>query len=519
MNKLQEREHVMKFKRIDLFSKDEIEEIHGASMQLLSEVGMKVDSEETRVLLAKNGAIVDEKSNFVRFPESLIKEKLKTVPNSFTLYGPNESFHFEVNTTSTQFGTIGTPVKIYDPQSKKGVRKTVMEDTIKQIRIVDSLKHVMASHVDVWPNDINYLALHVHCIYQWAKNTKKAYGLGCIGKLASQDMMNMVSIVAGGEEEIIKKPRLIGFMNPTSPLHLPQIMTNGFSIFTKYKQPTIIAPEALAGTSSPITIAGLLAQTNAEIVASVVLSQIYNPGAPVFFGTVSHVTDMKTGNSAIGSVETGLISGGIAQLARFYGIPSRGPGAVTDSKLLDLQNGMERMQTLMWAALTGINYVTCAGTFEATLSEALELLVIDDELIGMIKRALEGVEVNEDTLAVDLIKKIALSEKKGSNFLGEMHTMKYMKKELYMASLLDRNRRNTWYKKGSKDLIQVAREKVEQILQTHEPPELDPTIEAKLKEYIKEVEARTFEYYKKVEGITSGSVSISGVTEIKSDDA
>ncbi len=508
----------MKFKKIDLFSSDEIEQIHSTSMQLLSEVGIKIDCAETRALLSKNGAEVDDNSTFVRFPESLIKEKLKSVPKSFTLHGPKDSFHFEVNTETTQFATIGTPVKIYSPESKKGVRKTVMEDTITQIRIVDSLKNIVASHVDVWPNDINYLALHVHCIYQWAKNTRKAYGLGCIGKLASQDMMNMVAIVVGGDEELINKPRLIGFMNPTSPLHLPQIMTNGFSIFAKYKQPTIIAPEALAGTSAPVTIAGLLAQTNAEIVGSAVLSQIYNPGAPIFFGTVSHATDMRSGNSALGSVETGLITAGIAQLARFYHIPSRGPGAVTDSKLLDLQNGYERMQTLMWAALAGINYITCAGTYEATLSEALELLVIDDELIDMIKRALEGVSVSEETLAIDLIKKVALSEKKGSNFLGEMHTIKFSKKELVIPSLSDRNRRNTWYKKGSKDMISVAREKVDALLQNYTPPQLDSGIEMQLKEYIKTVEGRSFDYYKQVEGISSGTVSISGVGEIKSED-
>lgn len=508
----------MKFKKINLFSSDEIEDIHSTSMKLLSEVGIKIDSPETRSLLKENGASIYNNSNFVKFPESLVKERLKSVPKSFKLYGSKESFHFEVNTETTQFATIGTPVKIYAPKTKKGVRKTVLDDTITQIRIVDSLENIMASHVDVWANDVNYLALHAHCIYQWAKNTRKPYGLGCLGRLASQDMMDMASVVVGGEDTLIKKPRLVGFMNPTSPLHLPQIMTNGFSIFTKYKQPTIVAPEALAGTSSPVTIAGLLAQTNAEIIGSIVLSQIYNPGAPVFFGTVSHVTDMRSGNSAIGSIETGLITAGIAQLARHYGIPSRGPGAVTDSKLLDLQNGYERMQTLMWAALSGINYITCAGTYEATLVEALELLVIDDELAGMIKRALEGVNVNEDTLAYDVIKKVTTSDKRGSNFLGEMHTMKYMKKELYTPKVSDRNRRNTWAKKGAKDIIELAREKVDQILKNYQPPELDSTIEKQLKEFIQKIEARSFEYYKKAEGITSGSVSLSGVKDLKADD-
>ncbi|GAH84236.1 unnamed protein product, partial [marine sediment metagenome] len=185
--------------------------------------------------------------------------------------------------------------------------------------------------------DIQYTTIHARCIYEWAKNTRKPYGLGVYGKLASTDMINMVSIVVGGNDELINKPRLVGFFNPTSPLHLPQIMTNGLQIFAKYKQPTIVAPEALAGSSAPVTLAGLLAQTNAEILGGAILAQIFNPGAPIFYGTVSHITDMRSGNSAIGSIETGLITAGIAQLARFYNIPSRGPGLVTDSKCFDLQ--------------------------------------------------------------------------------------------------------------------------------------------------------------------------------------
>ena len=285
-----------------------------------------MDAEDTRELFEKNGANIDNETNFVKIPETLVKDKLKTVPSSFKIYGPDGSFNFEVNTTSTKFATIGTPVKLYDSSHPKELRKVIFEDNIKQLRIVDSLEHIMCSHVDIWPSDIPYLELHCHCIREWARHSFKPYGLGCIGRVASQDMMNLLTIIVGSEEELIKRPRFVGFMNPTSPLHLPQIMTNGFEVFAKYKQPTIVAPEALAGTSAPVTLAGLLTQTNAEILGGIVLSQLYNPGAPVFFGTVSQTTDMRSGNSAIGSIGTGLITTGIAQLARYYNIPSRGPG-------------------------------------------------------------------------------------------------------------------------------------------------------------------------------------------------
>ncbi len=500
----------MKLKRIEVLSNDEIQTIHSATVKLLSKVGIKVDSPSARTLFKDYGAEINDNDLFIKIPESLIKEKLKQVPDSFKLYGPDGKFNFEVNTTSTQFATIGTPVKIYDPSKKSGVRKTILTDTINQIRIVDSLKNINCSHIDVWPNDVNYLSLHAHCIYQWVHNTRKPYGLGCLGRLASQDMMNMASIIVGSEEELIKNARFVGFMNPTSPLHLPQIMTNGLEIFAKYKQPTIIAPEALAGATAPVTLAGLLTQINAEIIGGIVLAQLFNSGAPVFFGTVSTITDMKSGNAALGSIETGLITTAIAQLARFYNIPSRGPGGITDSKVLDVQCGFERLQTLLVAAQAGVNYITCAGTYEETLVEALELLVIDDELADIAKRLIEGINVNEETIALDVIEKVATSSKKGVNYLSEAHTRKFMRKELYIPMLIDRNRRSTWRKKGSKDIIGRAKDKVEQILQSFNPPDVDKEIETKLLDYIKEVESRTLENYKIAEGISTGSVSIPG---------
>jgi trimethylamine--corrinoid protein Co-methyltransferase len=321
----------------------------------------------------------------------------------------------------------------------------------------------------------------------------------------------------GGEEELIKNARFVGFMNPTSPLHLPLLMTNGLEIFAKYKQPTIIAPEALAGATAPVTMAGLLTQINAEIIGGIVLTQLYKSGAPVFFGTVSTITDMKSGNAALGSIETGLITTAIAQLAQYYNIPSRGPGSITDSKVLDVQCGFERLQTLLVAAQAGINYITCAGTYEETLVESLELLVIDDELVGIVKRLLEGINVDEETIALDVIKKVASNPKKGVNYLGEAHTRKFMRKELFIPTLIDRNRRSTWRKKGSKDIIGRAGEKVEHILQSFIPPELDKEIERELLDYIKVVEKRTLDYYKNKEGISSGSVSLPG-KEIKVND-
>ena len=419
----------MRLRQLRVLSKEDLENIHFATLELFEKVGIKVDDEKTRKLFQENGAEINEETHFVKIPESLVKEKLKVVPNSFKLYGPDGTYNFEVDTNKIYFTTIGASVKMYDPAHKNNIRKSLLEDNIKQLRLVDKLDHIACSQIDFWPSDVKYTTIHAVCINQWARNSHKPFGHGCYGKTVSEDSIKMASIIAGGETEIIKHPRLFGIFNPTSPLHLPKIMTNGLEVFTKYKQPMIIAPEALAGTSAPVTLAGLLTQTNAEILGGIILAQLYNSGAPVFYGSVSHTTDMRTGNSAIGSIETGLITTGIAQLSKFYGIPSRALGSVTDSKCLDLQNGIERFQTLMFAAFAGINFITCAGTYEATLAGALELTVIDNEIAGMVERALEGIKVNENTIGLEVIEKVATSKVKGATYLGEKHTRKYMKEE------------------------------------------------------------------------------------------
>jgi trimethylamine--corrinoid protein Co-methyltransferase len=219
--------------------------------------------------------------------------------------------------------------------------------------------------------------------------------------------------------------------------------------------------------------------------------------------------DPQTGNVAWGSIETGLITSAFAQLGRFYNIPSRGPGAVTESKVFDIQNGYERFMTLLCAANSGVNYITCAGTYESSLAEALELLVIDDELIDIIKRGMEGIRVNEDTIATEEIKKIVTTTR---NFLGSKHSVKNIRKELYVPKLADRDRRGTWKKKGAMDIIQNAHKKVEEILQKQKGPGLDSDVEKKLAEYTKKVAARTMDDYQKAEGMESaGTDSVPGI--------
>ncbi|TFF99554.1 MAG: hypothetical protein EU541_04600 [Promethearchaeota archaeon] len=492
----------MKTNYMKVLSDGEIEQIHTKTLQLLKEVGIKVETEEAKNLLKENGAIIENNgNNFVKFPEELVTEQLKKVPREFSLWGPDSSFKLDIDTKSVNFATVGTPVKTYDPSEKNDVRKSVLEDTIKQIRIVDTLENIHCSHVDVWPNDVPFTELHWHTMYAWGKHSYKPYGLGCYGKTASEDMMKIASIIVGGKEELIKHPRLISFFNPTSPLMLTKIMLNGLFVFAKHNQPIIIAPAASAGSTAPVTLAGLLIQSNMEILSSIVLTQLINPGNPVFYSTMNAIMDPPSGNVAWGSIETGLISAAHAQLARYYNIPSRGPGAVTESKCFDIQNGAERLMTLFCSAKAGINYITCAGTYESSLAEALELLVIDDELCSIVKRGLEGIRVNEETFAIDQIKQVAET---GKAYLMLRHTAKNTRKEIFVPELMDRERRRKWERNGAKDIMARAREKIDKILETQEGPGYSSEVDKKLKEYLNLISSRTMDDYRKLEGLDEG---------------
>ena len=414
-----------------------------------------------------------------------------------------------MTTKNVHFATFGAAVNIFDPSKRKKIRKTKLEDAIDHIRVVNGLQNISCSHVDVWPHDIPFTELHYHTLREWGRHSYKPYGMGCYGRTASQDMINIASIIVGGEEELIKKPRLLGVFNPISPLVLPHILLNGILIFAKYNQPINISAAASAGSTAPVTLAGTLTQGNMEVLSAIVLTQLINPGAPVFYASTNTIMDPLTGNIAYGSMEMGLITIAAAQLAHFYNIPSKGSGALTDSKCFDIQNGFERFMGLFCAVNAGHNYITCAGTYESSLSETLELLAIDDELAGIVKRGLEGISVNEGSIASNEIKKTMASKK---NYLGTKHSVKNTRKEIYVPKLVDRNRRGPWLKDGAKDMMVRAREKVNEILQTQKGPGLSSDVEAKLESYFKIIASRSLNDYRKLEGMdeSGDDVDIAG---------
>lgn len=263
-------------------------------------------------LFREAGAQVDEATHIVRISESLVQLALESAPSTFTVYGNDPSFQIHLGSGQVYFAGIGAPTKMIDTDTGQ-VRPACLEDLQRHLILVDESQHICQTMMDVWPTDIPMTTIHTEAILAWARHCRKSFGIGVYGVMPSPDMVEMLSITAGGKEELRRHPRMIAIVNPVTPLKTSQLQLEGMWVFCEHGQPVAISPEAMAGTTAPVTLAGLLALQNAEILGHVTLTQLINPGAPVLYGTVSTAADMMTGNVALGAIEMGLITAAAAQ--------------------------------------------------------------------------------------------------------------------------------------------------------------------------------------------------------------
>lgn len=480
----------MRTTRLEVLSPDEVRQIHDTSMRILAEVGIHVDYGRARRLFREAGAAVDDEAQVVRIPESLVQWAVSQAPCSFTLYGNDPEFRMEIGGDHVCFAALGTPTHILDLETGRR-REVMLEDVHRHLKIINALDHIHNSQMDIWPSDIPMTTIHAEAILSWARNSRKSFGMGCYGFLPTLDMMRLMALAVGGKEELKARPRFFAICSVVCPLKMVQMQAEGMLICAEYGQPIAMSPEALAGSTAPATLAGLLAQQNANILAHVTLAQIARPGTPVLYGTVSTITNMRLGTVALGAVETGLITAASAQLARFYGLPCRSVGATTESKLEDIQAGIERVATLIPAVLAGVNLITCGGTLDSTMLESHALMVLDDEICGMILRMAEGIRVNDETLALDLIRKVNFA----GHYLDQPHTVRHFRREHFVPRLLVREPYETWEKEGRTTAIERARQRAMEILAGHQPRPLDPALEKGLLEYVEVIRNRPMEEF------------------------
>jgi trimethylamine--corrinoid protein Co-methyltransferase len=466
--------------QLEMLSRDDLDKIHGATVEILQRLGVKIWEPTALKLFGDAGADVDEKTMMVKIPESLLKETIRKAPSEFKLHGRDPDYVLNMAGNNVYFGPSGLAVRVHDLDGN--IRPGKMRDVEDLARLVDALDNIHMNVMNVTPSDVPDDLYHMHVILADWKNSRKTTDGYTWTARKAQETVDMASILRGGTEELMKKPCLLGYTNPVSPMQQSKELIEGALVYAKYKQPMIYAPEALAGGTAPATLAGLIAQQNAEVLSGIMISELANPGAPVFYGTVSAALDMKTGATALGGPEVGLLNVATGQLGRYYGIPRRGTGGNSDSKVLDAQAGLETATNMLMAGLAGMNFIYDAcGSLEGSITTSYEKLVIDNEIAGMVTRILGGIEVTDETLAVDEICRVGPN----ASFLGTSFTAKHFRKEHFLPTLLDRRSMEAWLRDGSKDITVVAREKAKKLLKEHEPLPMDRAVTAEIEEYIK----------------------------------
>ncbi|ADL13358.1 trimethylamine methyltransferase family protein [Acetohalobium arabaticum] len=464
-----------RFEPQDVLSEEEVEQIHEASMNLLENTGMEVLHEEAREIFAENGAKVEGKK--VYLPRKIVEDYVEKAPETFTLHARNPENTVEVGGQNSVFAPgFGSP---YVTDIENGRRESTYEDYVNFTKLSAASGHLdTLGGVLVEMNDIPEEERHVKMIHAGAKYSDKSLMSSALGEKKARDCFKMTSLLFGEDEIIDDRTINISIVSTTTPLKYDTKMVGAILEHARYNQASIIASLVMGGSTGPITIAGGLVLQNVEVLAGVVLAQMVNPGAPVVYGSASTITDMKTAALTVGSSEYTKYTGATAQLARYYGMPSRNGGVLTDSLVTDVQAGYESMMNFMTSMNYGINFqIHCAGLLENYMTMSYEKFVVDEEILGMVKNCHRKIEVNEDTLAEDLIDEVG----HGGHYLSESHTLNHMKDH---REPIINNRSGYSAVDEKTTAAERANEKWKQMLEDYEEPYLDPVIEKKLTDFM-----------------------------------
>jgi trimethylamine--corrinoid protein Co-methyltransferase len=355
-----------------------------------------------------------------------------------------------------------------------------MEDYVQLVKIAHTLPNQdMSGHLIVEPGGVGAHTAHIRMLHAHMVHSDKAFVGSTAGVQGATHTLEMARILFG--KSLDDKPVTIGLINSLSPLGYSTESLEALVAYATARQPVVIAALMMAGSTGPVTLAGVLVTQTAELLAGVALTQMVSPGTPVVFGSTSTNIDMKSGALAIGSPELSQMIVAHAQLARHYGLPSRSGGALTDASYPDAQAGFESMSSLLTTVNSGIDFVLHAGGILCSyLAFSFEKLVLDDEMCGMVRRLHEGITVVPDTLAYD----VSASVGPGGNYLMEMHTVKRCRTEFWKPELCDRGGVEAWMEAGKPTAVDRARKRWQKLVAEHEDPPLEQTTAQQLGAYV-----------------------------------
>ncbi|MFO1036339.1 MAG: trimethylamine methyltransferase family protein [Geminicoccaceae bacterium] len=472
------RQPEFRYPPVEIISADALEAIHQASLTILETIGMRILSAEARALFAAAGAQVT--GDIVRLDRGLVMEKLAQAPSSFRLHARNPARDLQVGGRHAFFSAVGGPAYVSDlAGGRRAGTHAEMCDYLRLIQSLDILHQEGGGPFEALdlPQETRHLDLHLAQITLLDKNWQP----WALGRQRARDGIEMAAIMFGVPAEgLVDIPCLTVVINTNSPLQLDIPMAEGLIEMARFGQPIVVTPFTLSGAMAPVTLAGALAQQNAEALAGIVLTQCARPGNPVLYGAFTTNVDMRTGAPAFGTPEYAQAAQISGQLARRYNLPFRSSNACVANGL-DAQAGYESMMSL-WGALTGQAHMVmhAAGWMGGGLVASFEKLVIDADMLQMMAAWLVPPIVDDVSLGLDAIAAVG----HGGHFFGTPHTLARYETAFYSPLVSDWDNHDNWRDRGSPTTAQRAAKVVEQLLAAYEPPPLDAAILEALEAYV-----------------------------------
>ncbi|MDA3790298.1 MAG: trimethylamine methyltransferase family protein [Desulfobacula sp.] len=458
------------YDRLQALTRGQIALIHEKSVELLEKTGFWFDSERARSIFKKHGFKVDGEIVYITSQD--IEKALETVPEEFTIKARNPENDIRVGGEHFSFSNNAGAPFIVDFNG--GLRTSSSKDfknflkLNQQLEPIGYTREMVASSQDI-PAENTLLYELLWQLKLTEKPVNCVFGGGA----------PLLAIIFGINKKKMNQDSLegisygVGNYNPRSPLALENSQCDRCIDLAEWGIASCISPMPMAGMTGPVTLPGLIVLQNTEVLAPLVLSQLVSPGAPVIYGILATIADMKTAVSATSAPEVGIVMRACTQMAKFYGLPTRGDVGLSDSCCVDFQAGAESAYHFVNAIRCGVNLLPGLGSLQSRGIGSFEKLVLDAEIVSQIKRMLRPMEFTEDSLAMETIMNVG---QKG-NYLTQEHTFKHFRTEIYNPQIFTRNSYLNWEKNGSKDAYARANEKVKQMFESYEQPMLGQSME------------------------------------------
>ncbi len=458
-------------------TQEQVEQVHEASLEILENTGMLVRHEKARRIFAQHGCQVDSEKQTVKFPRKVVEQFRVMIPPTFTFRGRDAKFDRTLPDDSPVVVTGSSAPNIIDPVTGKE-RRSRSDDIARIAHLINNLPGYDVFSISTLADDAAAGQFTLARLYPSLKYCLKPVRVTTKDLDDAARILRLGYLIAGSEAAYRERPFITHHFCPVvSPLTMDVLSTESIIYFSEQKLPVYPTIVPNAGLTSPMSLAGTLAQGNAEFLAAASLMQMVCEGTPLIYATLPTVADMRTGAYASGGIECGMLMMAFAQMAHFYNVPSGGYIGLTNAKVNDAQAGYETGLSTMAALTAGADLFNMGGLLDALKVFDFGKAVTDDEIAQMLKRAKRGFEIDDKELALDVIARVG----PGGSFMVDPHTVKRMKTAGLLTTLSDRNARVQWEGKGSLDTQARAMQRAREILQRPAPPPFAPEVESKIR--------------------------------------